>query len=180
MQESRKRLKTKRIIQEALIELLQEQAFNQISTVHLTKQAKISRSSFYTHYRDKYDLIDRYQRDLFQQFEYIFETYGEDKREAIIRTLKLVREERLVTALLSENGTKEIQNFLRHKLQILMDEDLRVRYGDKTFTPAETRRQRRSSCETTGISPRSGDSQRPRIPILPASTLARPSEAAPH
>ena len=137
MQESRKRLKTKRIIQEALIELLQEQAFNQISTVHLTKQAKISRSSFYTHYRDKYDLIDRYQRDLFQQFEYIFETYGEDKREAIIRTLKLVREERLVTALLSENGTKEIQNFLRHKLQILMDEDLRVRYGDKTFTPAE-------------------------------------------
>ena len=72
MQESNKRLKTKRTIENAMVELLMEQPFDQISTVKLAEKAGISRSSFYTHYKDKYDMIEHYQSKLFHTFEYIF------------------------------------------------------------------------------------------------------------
>ena len=71
--ESNKRIKTKRIIQEAMVDLLHRESFDEISTVQLAKEAGISRSSFYTHYRDKYDMIERYQQEFFHKVEYIFD-----------------------------------------------------------------------------------------------------------
>ena len=43
------------------------ESFDEISTVELAQEAGISRCSFYTHYRDKYDMIERYQQALFPQ-----------------------------------------------------------------------------------------------------------------
>ena len=60
MTESNKRQKTKQAIENAMVQLLTEQPFDQISTVKLAETAGISRSSFYTHYKDKYDMIDHY------------------------------------------------------------------------------------------------------------------------
>ena len=73
MAESNKRQKTKMIIENAMVELLEHESFDQISTVKLTKTAGISRSSFYTHYKDKYDMVEHYQQKLFHKLEYIFE-----------------------------------------------------------------------------------------------------------
>lgn len=61
MTESNKRKKTKAIIEKAMVELLQKESFDHITTVELARAAGISRSSFYTHYKDKYDMIERYQ-----------------------------------------------------------------------------------------------------------------------
>ena len=44
MKESNKRLKTKRIIENAMVQLLMDQPFDQISTVKLAEKAGISRS----------------------------------------------------------------------------------------------------------------------------------------
>jgi len=52
MKESNKRLKTKRTIENAMVQLLTEQPFDQISTIKLAEKAGISRSSFYTHYKN--------------------------------------------------------------------------------------------------------------------------------
>ena len=76
--ESNKRKKTKMTIEQAMVQLLKEKSFEYISTVELAKTAGISRSSFYTHYKDKYDLIERYQQGLFQKLETIFEEYYND------------------------------------------------------------------------------------------------------
>ena len=76
MKESNKRLKTKRTIENAMVQLLIEQPFDQISTVKLAEKAGISRSSFYTHYKDKYDMIEHYQSKLFHTFEYIFQKHA--------------------------------------------------------------------------------------------------------
>jgi len=110
--ESNKRIKTKRIIQEAMVDLLHRESFDEISTVQLAKEAGISRSSFYTHYRDKYDMIERYL------FEFL-------------------TKEPLFAVLLTENGTKEIQSFLRHKLQVLLVDSLQERYGHRSLTEVE-------------------------------------------
>ena len=128
MQESNKRLKTKRIIENAMVELLMEQPFDQITTVKLAQKAGISRSSFYTHYKDKYDMIEHYQSKLFHTFEYIFQKHANHKRDAILEVFEYLESEPLLAALLSENGTKEIQNFLRNKLHILLSTDLQKRF----------------------------------------------------
>ena len=62
MKESNKRLKTKRTIENAMVQLLMEQPFDQISTVKLAEKAGISRSSFYTHYKDKYDIVQSWNK----------------------------------------------------------------------------------------------------------------------
>ena len=128
MQESNKRLKTKRTIENAMVQLLMEQPFDQISTVKLAEKAGISRSSFYTHYKDKYDMIEHYQSKLFHTFEYIFQKHAHHKRDAILEVFEYLESEPLLAALLSENGTKEIQNFLRNKLHIMLSTDLQKRF----------------------------------------------------
>ena len=135
MTESNKRLKTKRIIEEAMVRLLEKESFDQITTVELAKESGISRSSFYTHYRDKYDMIERYQQALFHKLEYIFDKHQEGKHQAI--TEVFLTKEPLFAVLLTENGSKEIQAFLRHKLQILLVDSLQERYSHKSLTDIE-------------------------------------------
>jgi AcrR family transcriptional regulator len=60
--------RTKLQLRDAMIQLLGEKSFDQISTTELVKLAKVSRSSFYTHYQDKYDMIEAYQRRLLRLF----------------------------------------------------------------------------------------------------------------
>jgi len=135
--ESNKRKKTKMTIEQAMVQLLEEKSFEYVSTVELAKRAGISRSSFYTHYKDKYDLIERYQQGLFQKLEVIFEEYSKNKQEAILKVLDFLESEPLFSALLSENGTKEIQTFLRHKFQMMLHEELQERFSNKTLTQIE-------------------------------------------
>lgn len=137
MPESNKRQKTKQIIENAMVRLLADQSFDQITTVKLAETAGISRSSFYTHYRDKYDMIEHYQQKLFHTFEYIFNKHADKKRDAILEVLEYLEREPLLAALLSENGTREIQNFLRNKLHILLSHDLHQHYTDQNMTPME-------------------------------------------
>ena len=135
--ESRKRLKTKRIIEEAMVSLLQEESFDHITTVQLTQKASISRSSFYTHYRDKYDMIERYQQGLFQKLEEIFDKYNKEPHKTITDVFELLDSEPLLAALLSENGTKEIQFFFRNKFQQMIANELQFRILRKELTPTE-------------------------------------------
>ncbi|VSD63781.1 TetR family transcriptional regulator [Streptococcus pneumoniae] len=137
MQESNKRLKTKRTIENAMVQLLMEQPFDKISTVKLVEKAGISRSSFYTHYKDKYDMIEHYQSKLFHTFEYIFQKHAHHKRDAILEVFEYLESEPLLAALLSENGTKEIQNFLRNKLHIMLSTDLQKRFMQLNLNTTE-------------------------------------------
>ena len=85
MEESNKRLKTKRNIENAMVQLLMDHPFDQITTIKLAEKAGISRSSFYTHYKDKYDMIEHYQSKLFHTFEYIFQKHAHHKKDTKCR-----------------------------------------------------------------------------------------------
>ena len=107
MTESIKRQKTKQAIEDAMVRLLAEQSFDQITTVKLAEIAGISRSSFYTHYKDKYDMIDHYQSNLFGNLEDIFEKYANNRQQVLLEIFKYLQFEPLLAALLSKNETKE-------------------------------------------------------------------------
>ncbi|EGF17012.1 TetR/AcrR family transcriptional regulator C-terminal domain-containing protein [Streptococcus sanguinis] len=137
MLESNKRRKTKAIIERAMVSLLHQQSFDHITTVQLAQAAGISRSSFYTHYKDKYDMIERYQQNLFHQLGYIFDNNQEDIQTAITEVFQFLQLEPLLAALLTENGTKEIQNFLRHKLQMMLADSLQDRFSNRIYNHFE-------------------------------------------
>ena len=63
MTQDQRRAQTKKALLDALVICLKDQDFNEITTIRLVQTAGISRSSFYTHYKDKYEMIDSYQKE---------------------------------------------------------------------------------------------------------------------
>lgn len=53
--------RTHKSILQAMIELLKVKNFDQITVKDICEQAQISRSGFYLHYLDKFDLVEKYQ-----------------------------------------------------------------------------------------------------------------------
>ena len=123
MSKDQRRAQTKKALLDALVICLKDQDFNDITTIRLVQTAGISRSSFYTHYKDKYEMIDSYQKELFHKLEYIFDKYEGKKEGAFLEIFEFLTREKLLSALLSTNGSKEIQDFLIHKLQRMIAED---------------------------------------------------------
>lgn len=58
--------KTEKLIENTLIELLKEKSFNKISIKDLTERANINRGTFYIHYTDKYDLLEKIEDKLLE------------------------------------------------------------------------------------------------------------------
>lgn len=52
-------IKNKRAIESALLHLLQKKEFSKITTQDICREALVSRSTFYAHYLDKYDLLEK-------------------------------------------------------------------------------------------------------------------------
>ena len=75
MTKDQRRSLTKKALLDALVICLKDQDFNEITTIRLVQTAGISRSSFYTHYKDKFEMIDSYQKEFFNKLEYIFDKY---------------------------------------------------------------------------------------------------------
>lgn len=51
--------KTKELLRTALLELIQEKGYDRITVQDILDRADVGRSTFYAHYRDKEDLLDR-------------------------------------------------------------------------------------------------------------------------
>jgi len=82
-------------------------------------------------------MIERYQQNLFHQLGYIFDNNQEDIQTAITEVFQFLQLEPLLAALLTENGTKEIQNFLRHKLQMMLADSLQDRFSNRIYNHFE-------------------------------------------
>lgn len=51
--------KTQKSIKQAFFELIEEEGFDHISVKDITARAMISRNTFYLHYSDKFDLLNK-------------------------------------------------------------------------------------------------------------------------
>jgi len=60
--------RTRKLLQEALIELTVEKGFGAVTVRDITERAMVNRSTFYRHYLDKYDLLDQYMNDVHELF----------------------------------------------------------------------------------------------------------------
>lgn len=57
-------IRTKESIRHALVELINEKGFEAIKVKDITTRAKINRGTFYAHYQDKFDLMNKCEEEI--------------------------------------------------------------------------------------------------------------------
>ena len=67
--------RTKRLLKESLIELLQTAPITKISVTKLTELATINRGTFYLHYKDIYELLDELENDIINDINSILDRH---------------------------------------------------------------------------------------------------------
>lgn len=63
----RRIIRTKRVIRDALADLIEEKGFERVTVRDLTEKADINRGTFYLHYQDKYDLLAKSEKEIIEQ-----------------------------------------------------------------------------------------------------------------
>lgn len=91
---NRRIIYTKKVIRDSLIDLLQSKEIHQITVTDICKKADINRGTFYTHYKDAFDLLQSIEDELFNIIiEYIDETPVEEYANSLLlRVLELIVE----------------------------------------------------------------------------------------
>ncbi len=59
--------RTRQLLRNALIELIQEKGYNDITVKDITQRATLNRATFYLHYRDKEDLLAKGFEEVWQE-----------------------------------------------------------------------------------------------------------------
>jgi AcrR family transcriptional regulator len=60
--------RTRKVLYGALLELLTRRRFSKITVNDVCSAAMISRSAFYAHYKDKYDMLEQFLLEVSEQF----------------------------------------------------------------------------------------------------------------
>jgi AcrR family transcriptional regulator len=59
--------RTRKLIRDALVELIDEKGFDAISVQDIAERAMINRATFYRHFTDKYELLERCMDDVWEE-----------------------------------------------------------------------------------------------------------------
>lgn len=62
-------IRSEKNIKQAFIDLLQDQPFDKIKVSEIARKTGIDRQTFYLHYIDKYDLLDKMNKEFMQVFK---------------------------------------------------------------------------------------------------------------
>lgn len=133
--------RTKKAIIEALVHLLKKKNFEQISVQNICQEADISRSGFYLHYLDKYDLVEKYQLELLDKVGFIKAIDKQKSRAALMleAITLLANEGKLLALLISDHGSVEIQNKIKSLMQESVGRYLQPFINIELQTEAEKR-----------------------------------------
>ena len=123
--------KTKQLIRDTFVELIEEKGFESISVRDITLKAGLNRGTFYLHYQDKYDLMEKNQTEILVGLKDamkdmnpsdLFEHYSNDlKYPPIIKVFEYLTENaRFIKVLISSKGDpafpKKMKNILKTAL----------------------------------------------------------------
>ncbi|NRY64101.1 TetR/AcrR family transcriptional regulator [Clostridium beijerinckii] len=70
--------RTKKVLIEALTKLMSEKKINKITVKELTALADVNRSTFYLYYNDIYDMLEKIETGLFNDFIEAYDKFSEE------------------------------------------------------------------------------------------------------
>ena len=112
--------KTRRQLRECLITLLKEKKVQDITVRELTDMADLNRGTFYLHYRDVFDLLEKTENELLDEFNSLMYRHNaqdltNNLAAVFVDIFHLVKDNSdLVYILLGENGDLNFVNRLKH------------------------------------------------------------------
>ena len=84
---------TRMIIEQSFLELLQERPVSKITVTELCSKAQINRATFYKHYLDIPDLLEKLEEELFAQIQEMFRNQAVDMEEMLLNMMNYTRRE---------------------------------------------------------------------------------------
>ena len=127
--EDRRVRRTKKLLTQALTELLQKKQVNEITVKELTDLADMNRGTFYMYYRDIFDMLEKIEDELFQKLDVIAQTHehGDPTQQVKPILLDLFRfseeSQEVCRVLLSPNGD---MNFLHRLYEAIRERSLEI------------------------------------------------------
>jgi AcrR family transcriptional regulator len=67
---------TQKVLRDSLVELMKEKSILEISIKEICEIAGISRSTFYTYYRDQYDLLGQMEEEILVEFDKLIKKHS--------------------------------------------------------------------------------------------------------
>ena len=105
---------TRKVIQDAFLEILKEKPVSKITVKEVCDKAEINRGTFYRHYQDCYDLLDKIEEEGLREFEKMLAsvqaTGMQSAVEAILHTLQ--NNSQLIRGLDSSTDGRQFVNRL--------------------------------------------------------------------
>ncbi len=116
--------RTRILLREALIALIEERGFNTLTVGELTERAMVSRAAFYRSYQDKYDLVEQiFEEAMSTLFNAIGEFGREHPADVWVRFFEQIAQyDRLYRALLGKKGSPWFVQKMRARLAELIKE----------------------------------------------------------
>ncbi len=108
--EDRRVRRTKRLLRQAMAELMQEKDFKDITVTDLVQRADLNRGTFYVHYKDVYDLREQLENEMIAACsQFIEATAHADKNHSLHTVLTratdyLLENRQLVCSLMRTSG----------------------------------------------------------------------------
>src|SRR5215469_8888166 len=123
--------RTKILLREALIALIEERGFDALTIGELTERAMVSRAAFYRNYQDKYDLVEQiFEEAMSALLNSIGELGREHPAEIWVTFFEHIAQyERLYRALLGSKGSPWFVRKMRADLAGLVKERGHLPHG---------------------------------------------------
>ena len=127
--EDRRVRRTKKLLTQALTELLQKKQVNKITVKELTDLADMNRGTFYMYYKDIFDMLEKIEDELFQKLDVIAQSHehGDPTQQVKPILLDLFRfieeNQEMCRVLLSPNGD---MNFLHRLYEAIRGRSLEI------------------------------------------------------
>ena len=138
--EDRRVRRTRKILTQALTELLQRKQVNEITVKELTDLADMNRGTFYLYYKDIYDMLDKIQDEMFEKLNAIFalredEQVTEQTKPILLDLFRFIEEnQEMCRVLLSPNGD---MSFLHRLNEVLREKCLHLYLGSEPVANEE-------------------------------------------
>ena len=140
--EDRRVRRTKKLLTQALTQLLQEKQINEITVKELTDLANMNRGTFYLYYKDMFDMLEKIEDGMFEALDEIVSLHehgdvSQQTKPILLDLFHFIKEnQEMCRVLLSPHGD---MNFL-HKLNGVVREkclkawpDIRKEKGEADF-----------------------------------------------
>lgn len=135
LKEDLRQRRTKKLLTEALLSLMEEQPFSEISVVDICQRAMVHRTTFYAHFEDKYALLRYAVARLYRAFEPAAEDLRVNPRSYFLsvfqNALSFVRAHSGLYRSAVSSGSVDIQT-----LEALVAEQLLSRFPADEANPA--------------------------------------------